>query len=101
MKLLGIANVDFDVILVCLRLVRSSISLICWRRSGSVMAQCITCSDFKKGYVSVRTEVLYNLLIEYGMPRNIDGLIKMCLNETYSTVLIGKICPTVFLLRTS
>jgi hypothetical protein len=60
------------------------------------MAQCITCSDFKKGYVSVRTEVLYNLLIEYGMPRNIDGLIKMCLNETYSTVLIGKICPTVF-----
>jgi hypothetical protein len=34
--------------------------------------------------------VLHNILIEYGIPRKLDGLIKMYLNETYSTVCIGK-----------
>jgi hypothetical protein len=28
--------------------------------------------------------------IESGIPRKLAGLIKMCLNETYSTVHIGK-----------
>jgi hypothetical protein len=35
-------------------------------------------------------EVLYNILLEFGIPRKLVGLIQMCLNETYSTVLIGK-----------
>jgi hypothetical protein len=42
--------------------------------------------DFKKAYDSVRREVLYNILTEFGIPRKLVGLIKMCLNETYSTV---------------
>jgi hypothetical protein len=46
--------------------------------------------DFKKAYYSVRREVLYTILIEFGIPRKLVGLIKMCLNETYSTVRIGK-----------
>jgi hypothetical protein len=46
--------------------------------------------DFKKAYDSVRREVLYNILIEFGIPRKLVGLIKMCLNETYSRVRIGK-----------
>jgi hypothetical protein len=46
--------------------------------------------DFKKAYLSVRREVLYNSLIEFGIPRKLVGLIKMCLNETYSTVHISK-----------
>jgi hypothetical protein len=46
--------------------------------------------DFKKAYDSVRREVLYNILIEFGITRKLVGLIKMCLNETYSTVRIGK-----------
>jgi hypothetical protein len=33
---------------------------------------------------------LYSVLIEFGIPRKLDGLIKMCLNETCSTVHIGK-----------
>jgi hypothetical protein len=33
---------------------------------------------------------LYNILIEFGIPRKLVGLIKMCLNETYSRVHIGK-----------
>jgi hypothetical protein len=38
----------------------------------------------------VRREVLYNILIEFGIPRKLVGLIKMCLNETYSTVGTNK-----------
>jgi hypothetical protein len=44
----------------------------------------------KKAYDSVRKEVLYNILIEFGIPRKLSGLIKMCLNETYSTLRTGK-----------
>jgi hypothetical protein len=35
--------------------------------------------DFKKAYDSVRREALYNILIEFGIPRKLVGLIKMCL----------------------
>jgi hypothetical protein len=38
----------------------------------------------------VRREVLYNILIEFGVPMKLVRLIKMCLNETYSKVRIGK-----------
>jgi hypothetical protein len=38
----------------------------------------------------VRREVLYNILIEFGIPMKLVRLIKMCLNETYSKVRIGK-----------
>jgi hypothetical protein len=37
----------------------------------------------------VRREVLYNILIEIGIPMKIVRLIRMCLNETYSKVYIG------------
>jgi hypothetical protein len=38
----------------------------------------------------VRREVLYNILIEFGIPMKLVRLIKMCLNETYSIACIGK-----------
>jgi hypothetical protein len=38
----------------------------------------------------VRREVLYNILIEFGIPMKLVRLIKMCLNETYSKVCIDK-----------
>jgi hypothetical protein len=46
--------------------------------------------DFKKAYNSVRWEVLYNILMEFGVPMKLVRLIKMCLNKTYSKVRIGK-----------
>jgi hypothetical protein len=46
--------------------------------------------DFKKACNSVRREVLYNILIEFGVPMKLVRQTKMCLNETYSKVLIGK-----------
>jgi hypothetical protein len=54
--------------------------------------------DFKKAYDSVRREVLYNILIEFRVPMKLHvvGLIKMCLNETYSKVRIGKYLSDTF-----
>jgi hypothetical protein len=46
--------------------------------------------DFKKAYDSVRREVLYNIFIEFGIHMKLARLIKMCLNETYCKVHIGK-----------
>jgi len=46
--------------------------------------------DFKKSYDSVRREVLYKNLIEFGIPRKLVILIKMSLTETYSKVRVGK-----------
>jgi len=40
--------------------------------------------EFKKAYYSVRREVLYNIVIEIGIPVKLVRLIKLCLNETYS-----------------
>jgi hypothetical protein len=33
---------------------------------------------------------VYNILIEFGIPMKLVRLIKMCLNETYGKVHIGK-----------
>jgi hypothetical protein len=37
---------------------------------------------FMKNYDSVRSEVLYNTLLEFGIPMKLVRIIKMCLNET-------------------
>jgi hypothetical protein len=41
-------------------------------------------------YDSVRREVVYNILIKFGVPMKLVGLIKMCLNKMYSKVRIGQ-----------
>jgi hypothetical protein len=88
MKLLGISNADFD--LLGQQMIRSSISFILgrkWEYNGTVHQPFI---NFKKAYDSVRREVLYYILIEFEIARKLVGLTKICLNETYSTVHIGK-----------
>jgi hypothetical protein len=58
-----------------------------WRKNGGTTRQY---NSFKKPYDSVRREVLYNILIEFGIPMKLVKLIKLCLNESYSKVRIGR-----------
>jgi hypothetical protein len=51
-----------------------------WKYNGTVHQLFI---DFQKVYDSVRREVLYNILIQFGTPRKLVGLIKMR-NPQYS-----------------
>jgi hypothetical protein len=47
-------------------------------------------TDFKKGDDSVRKEVLYAVIIEYGVTMKLVWLIKMRLTEACSGVRVGK-----------
>jgi hypothetical protein len=58
-----------------------------WDYNETVYLQFI---GFKKAYDSVRREVLYNILKEFGVLVKSVRLVKMCLNETYSKVCRGK-----------
>jgi hypothetical protein len=58
-----------------------------WEYNGTVHQLFI---DFNEAYDSVRREVLYNILIEFGIPRKLVGIIKMSFNYTYSKDRIGK-----------
>jgi hypothetical protein len=64
-----------------------------WEYNGMVHQLFI---DFKKAYGSIKGEVLYNILLEFGIPKKLVRLIKMCLNETYSIVRIGKLLSDKF-----
>ena len=46
--------------------------------------------NFKKAYDSFGREILYEILIEFGIPRKFVMLLKMILTETYSRVRVGK-----------
>jgi sorting nexin-29 len=54
--------------------------------------------DFKNAYDSVGSEVLYNILIEFGVPMKLVRLIKMYFKETYIKVRIGKHLSDSFLI---
>jgi hypothetical protein len=58
-----------------------------WEYNGTVHQLFI---EFKKAYDPVRREVSYNISFEFGILRKLVGLIQTCLNESYSTVRIGK-----------
>jgi hypothetical protein len=69
---------------------RAQLLIRFWRKNGSTMRVHQLFIDFKKACDSVRKEVLYNILTEFGALMKLVRLIKMCLNETYSKVRIGK-----------
>ena len=88
-KLSGIINVVFnatDRLLIIYSCIRQILEKK-WEYSEEVHQLFI---DFKKAYDSVRREVLYKILIEFGIPKKLVRLIKMSLTETYSRVRVGK-----------
>ncbi|KAJ4451163.1 hypothetical protein ANN_02605 [Periplaneta americana] len=64
-----------------------------WEYKGTVHQLFI---DTKKVYDSVKREIVYNILIELGIPKKLVRLIKMCLSETYSRVRIGQFLSDAF-----
>jgi hypothetical protein len=94
---LGITNADFNIIEQ--QLISFFIQQILekkWEYNGTVHQLFI---NFKKAYDSVRREILHNILIESGIPRQLVKLIKMYLNEIYSTVNTGKNLPDKFTIQ--
>jgi hypothetical protein len=67
-------------------LIRFSAFIRYWRKNGSTMTVYQLFIDFKEAYDSM----IYNILIEFRVPMKLVRLIKMCLNEMYSKVHIGK-----------
>ena len=51
---------------------------------------------FKKSYDPARRAVLYNILIEFGIPLKLVRLINICLNKTYSRVRVDKYLSDMF-----
>jgi hypothetical protein len=79
MKLLWITNVDFGV--TDQRLIKflyGAVTRENWEFNGTVHQLFI---DFEKAYDSVRKEVLYNILILFGITRKQVEPIEICLNE--------------------
>jgi len=66
-----------------------------WEYNEEVLQVLI---DFKKPFVSVRRDVLYKILIMFGILRKLVRLMKMGLTETYRSVLVRKMCLTGSLL---
>jgi hypothetical protein len=55
--------------------------------------------NFKKTYVSITWEILYNILIEFGILMKLVSLIKMCLTETYGRVRVGRRIYVIFTIK--
>jgi hypothetical protein len=64
-----------------------------WEYNGTVHQLSV---DSKKAYDSIKREVLYNILLEFGITMKLVRIIKICLNETYSKVRVSKLFSDKF-----
>jgi hypothetical protein len=88
-----------DVNVIDQLLIRCSAFVIYWRKTWECNGTVHNLyTDFEKAYDSVRREMLYNVLIEFGISVKLVTLIKMYLNETHRSALV-KICQIHFLSR--
>jgi len=97
---LGTISVDFDATHQLLVIYPTFIKYLRkkWKYNAALHQLFI---DFKKAYDLVRREVLYNILTEFGIPRKLVMLIKMCLDEIYSTVRVCKHVIVMFHVKNS
>jgi hypothetical protein len=65
------------------------------RKNGSTTKQCISYLQTSR-QLMIHYEVLYHILIEYGTTTKLVRLTKMCLNETYNRVRVGKHLSDIF-----
>src|SRR5215510_7688680 len=94
-KLLGIINEDSDAIGQLLSIYSVFVKYLKKKREYNESVHQLFI-DFNKAYDSVRREASYNILIEFGIPKKLVKLIKMCLTETYSRVRVGKNLSEMF-----
>jgi hypothetical protein len=98
MKLLGIISVGFHVtdllLIIFLAFVRYFRKKL---EYSETVRQLLV--DFEKAYDSVMREVLYSILIQFGVSMELNRLIETCLNETYFKVHTCKYLCDAFLIR--
>jgi hypothetical protein len=75
-KLWGIINVDSDAIGQLLIIYSEFVKYLRKKMEHNEAVHQLFI-DFKKAYDSIRREVLYNILIEFGIPMKLVRLIKM------------------------
>ena len=92
----GLKSFDFILLIKIFVIFVTVINKLKWEYKETVHQLFIY---FKKAYHSVRREVLYNILIEFGIPMKLVRLIKMCVTETNSRVQVGKNLSNMFPLR--
>jgi len=96
-KLLGIINVGFDTTVQLLIIYSAFVKYLRkkWEYTYDEAVHQLFI-DFKKAYDSLRREVLYNILIEFGISMKLVRLIKLCLTETCSRVWVSKNISDMF-----
>jgi glycerol uptake facilitator-like aquaporin len=93
---LGVINVDSDATGQLLIIYSAFVKYLKkWEYNKAVHQLFI---EFKKAYNSVNREVLYNILIEFGITMKLVRLITMFLTEVYSRVRVGKNLSDMFLM---
>ena len=94
-KLLGAISVDFDITGQLLIIYLAAVKYLGKKQECNETENQLFI-DLKKPYDSVTSEILYNILIEFCIPMKPRRLRKMCLNESYNTVLVGKHMSNTF-----
>ena len=65
-------------------------------KNGNTMKQCISSLKTSRKLMIQLEGILYNVIIEFGIPMKLVRLIKMCLKETYSRVRVGQHLSDIF-----